>query len=489
MGLFEQLKATPRWQERRELVHACNDAAALLAWLPMEIEGWVRAPMASKFGQLGGPEAHKALEVLAQDESGMVRIAAVGALNTLATLEARFQIRETYTRDEDHHVRHAVVQSDVPVGQSEALGTLHATLDYETDPQKRALAIYWAALAAGKVILPNLHWLWQTENAPEVRQQLAELLASLGGEVEQQLLVRGLTEELSPRVRADLIRLLEKYRGELAREAFLHALPIERDDAVRAALVRALSRWDDREVLEALYKAQEHHATDQTRLTTQAAHQELEKKISQQSGAELLAWLAVEPTAELRNRLLQALCERAPITIDGLREFLVAAIKTEHDDRVRASMVRTLGYWHDDEVLEQLYVLLSEILDYYAPTDPMVRYTRTVLLMTLKSFYERQEVATLDIQLTAEAHYLVRSLLFRALHNRNTVEAREAMLRALSREQHPGNLLPFCSYLRHWGSDTALSILRECSLRETDAEFQKSILQTIELLENAFELE
>ncbi|WP_395088566.1 hypothetical protein [Armatimonas sp.] len=30
----------------------CNDAAALLAWLPLEIEGWVRAPMASKFGQL-----------------------------------------------------------------------------------------------------------------------------------------------------------------------------------------------------------------------------------------------------------------------------------------------------------------------------------------------------------------------------------------------------------------------------------------------------
>ncbi len=252
MGFIEQLKATPKWQERRELVRECNDAAVLLAWLPHENEGWVRAAIATQLGQLGGPEAHKALDRLAQDESGMVRIAAVGALNTLATLEARFQLRETYARDEDPHVRQAVVQSDVPVGESAALGKLHATLAYQSDPHKRALAIYNAMLEVGKAVVPTLRDLWKTETEPEVRKMLVDLLANLGEAEERQILLIGLLQEPSSQVRRDIVRIFTKWGGSETRQVFLTALPQESDEILQIALIRALAQWKDRGVARAL---------------------------------------------------------------------------------------------------------------------------------------------------------------------------------------------------------------------------------------------
>ncbi|WP_394794424.1 HEAT repeat domain-containing protein [Armatimonas sp.] len=347
MTFFEQLKATPKWQQRRELVRECNDAAALLAWLPLEIEGWVRAPMASKFGQLGGPEAHKALEILAQDESGMVQVAAVGALNTLATLEARFQLRETYARDEDPHVRQAVVQSDVPVGESAALGKLHATLAYQSDPHKRALAIYNAMLEVGKAVVPTLHDLWKTETEPEVRKMLVDLLAKLGEEQERQLLLTSLLQEPSFLVRRDIVRISTKWGGSETRQVFLTALPQESDEILQIALIRALAQWKDRGVARALLT----HQLPPCSMTVYKMIQEaIEPILKNLPLAELGVWLPQEQEAMIRLRIVKEIRQREA----AAREILLAAFHREQDPSVRAELIEAVAVWADEEEIRTL---------------------------------------------------------------------------------------------------------------------------------------
>ena len=307
MGFIEQLKATPKWQQRRELVRVCDDAAALLAWLPLEIEGWVRAAIATQLGQLGGPEVHKALEVLAQDESGMVRVAGVKALDAIQNLEARFQIRETYARDEDHVVRRATVETEVPVGESAALGKLHATLAYQSDPHERALAIYNAMLEVGKAIVPTLHDLWKTETDPVVRQMLVDLLANLGEAQERQLLLTSLLQEPSFLVRRDIVRIFTKWGGSETRQVFLMALPQESDEILQIALIRALAQWKDRGVARALLT----HQLPPCSMTVYKMIQEaIEPILKNLPLAEFGVWLPQEPEAMIRLRIIKEIRQR-----------------------------------------------------------------------------------------------------------------------------------------------------------------------------------
>ncbi|MCX6366664.1 MAG: HEAT repeat domain-containing protein [Armatimonadetes bacterium] len=226
-------------------MHSSTDAVALFAWLPHETEGWVRAAMAKAFGELGGPESHQALERLGQDDSGMVRIVAVKALEQLADLEAHFQLREIYAHDDDHLVRLSVVETDLPVGESDSLGALYATLAYQADPQKRMLVIYNTILEVGRAIVPHLRNLWITETAPEVRLLLVQQLIRLGDGSEPALWRTALLSEKAPTVRAALIKALSHEEDPATRAVFLKALAQEEIESLRLQLLQALRHWHD----------------------------------------------------------------------------------------------------------------------------------------------------------------------------------------------------------------------------------------------------
>lgn len=82
MPTLSALQSEPSWQKRRELVRQTTDVGVLLAWLPHEKEGWVRAAVATELGKLGGAEALSALRTLAKkDPSPVVQLAAQGALS------------------------------------------------------------------------------------------------------------------------------------------------------------------------------------------------------------------------------------------------------------------------------------------------------------------------------------------------------------------------------------------------------------------------
>lgn len=340
MGLFEQLKATPRWQERRELVRQTKDAAALLAWLPHEREGWVRAAMATVLGELGGPEAHKALERLTHDDSGFVRIAAIKALDAIANLEARFQVRAAYERDDDPLVRRAAVESGVSVGDAAALGVLESALAQETEPNARASAIYQAMLDAGAAILPRLRQLWNTETAPPVRMQVAEILLRLGDSDDRARLAGALSVEPKPQVRSVLIKYLSLARESSGRQAFLEWFPHEPEPSLQLMLVSALRRWPDRDCFRALV------LTNRPLSDSAVIHYKLRRDawegiLAQLPSALLGSWLLEEPERSVRLILVQALRKRS----DEPREVFLTLLRREREPDIAKELIESLLAW------------------------------------------------------------------------------------------------------------------------------------------------
>ncbi|WP_309708094.1 HEAT repeat domain-containing protein [Armatimonas sp.] len=299
MDILEQLSQESRWQQRRELVRSSTDAVALFAWLPQETEGWVRAAMAKAFGELGGPEAHKALEQLGHDDSGFVRIAAVKALDAIQNLEARFQLREIYARDEDHIVRLSVVETHLPLGESDSLGTLYATLAYQTDPQKRMLAIYNAILEVGQAIVPHLRNLWITETAPEVRLLLVQQLTRFGDGSEPALWRTALLCEKAPTVRAALIKALSDEEDQTTRAVFLKALAQEEIEHLRLQLLQALRHWHDFAIFQAFSA---HWNAFRSPGTYPQVRLLLEDFLTHIPTDELISWLLADESIVHRNQ-------------------------------------------------------------------------------------------------------------------------------------------------------------------------------------------
>jgi HEAT repeats len=369
MQLLDQLDGEPRWQVRRKRVACSTDAAALLTWLPHETEGWVRAAMAKVFGELGGPESQKALEQLVHDESGLVQREAVKALDRLQTLTARFTLRETYAQAEDHNVRRAVIETQVPVGQSPELlgesrllvpegvarGKLHFALAHLTDPHSRALAIYNTMLEVGKAIVPSLRDLWKTETEPVVRQMLVDLLANLGEREERQLLLRSLVHEPTIQVRRDIIRIFTKWGGRETRQVFLAALPTEPDENLQVTLIQALTRWKDWDVVHALYSHQT--MTVGAPLSYQASQAAIHELIDSLPLVELGICLPREPEAGIRLAIVKIVRHRGA----GARNILISALRTEPDPDVRAELIEAVAVWGDEE---EIRTLLYECLYY-----------------------------------------------------------------------------------------------------------------------------
>ncbi len=352
MGLYEQLKATPRWQVRRELVHSSTDAVALFAWLPHETEGWVRAAMAKAFGELGGPESHKALEQLVHDESGLVRREAVKALDQLQTLTARFTLRETYVQEDDPLVRRAVAESQVPIGEPTGLGKLYTTLAYEKDPLARSRAIQNAAIESGRQLLPNLYTLLQTESAPMVRQTLYDLILALGGPEALQYVIQNINRESSPQVRGSLVHLLSRHGGDSIPDVFLRCILIEQNDMVRAAHVNALGAWQSREMVQTLQAISERFAHIDSYATLMAARRIRDVQLAQLSVSELFSWLSTEPSTGLRASIVELLIKPPHATTPGLRRALVAHALHEEDDSIVGTILHFLENWYSNRTSE-----------------------------------------------------------------------------------------------------------------------------------------
>jgi HEAT repeats len=351
--LIEQLKNTPRWQERRELISQSNDAAVLLAWLPSEKEGWVRAALATRLGVLGGPAAHKALETLAQDDSGLVRVAAIQALDAIQNLEARFQIREAYEREDDPLVRRAAVESRVPVGDAAALGKLEATLAYETDPNARALAIYQAMLDAGSAVLPRLRQLWRSETTPRVRVEVAEILLRLGDSDDRECLAEALAVEPTPQVRRVLIEHLKRAGEVSGREAFLAWFPHETEPALQLSLMSALRRWPDRDCFRALVLTQHPGSLP---VHFQHRREAWESILAQLPSPVLGSWLLEEPEVHVRLVLVQALRKRS----DPPLELFLALLRRERDPVIAKELIEALVAWESLDHRTLFSVLFEE---------------------------------------------------------------------------------------------------------------------------------
>lgn len=482
MGLLEQLKAIPRWQDRREQVRQTEDVAALLAWLPHEKEGWVRAALATQFGQLGGSVAHSALARLStEDASGLVQVAAAKALAQLGTPEAQQELQKLFEQADDPLVRQAAAQNQTAGSseQSAAIETLLETLRHETIGHKRALALYQAGQRAGAQLLPTLHALWQTETEPLVRQELIGLLARLGGDAELALFVPALRQEPSLHVRISLVKALLTRRTAATQEVFLQALPQEPTEAVRFQLIHALNHWKDRRVLCVLYES-----INASRFpgTYPQIQQMLNNSLRTIPTAELVAWLDDEPRVGLCELFIKALSGRGT---EG-RQVLLDQLKTQTRRELFRYLIAAVMTWQDEEVRELLYTLFDREARADRPRTPPVLDDDYVsndycfyLVRALGTFYQKWSFERLNAQLTNEPHAAIRDTLFDTLHQLRTPEAVEACFAALRREKTPYLIQGYARRLFFKSPDTVLELLCERWLDEVDELLQRELWRAL----------
>ncbi|MBB6052419.1 HEAT repeat domain-containing protein [Armatimonas rosea] len=480
---MEQLKATPRWQDRRELVRQTDDAGALLAWLPHEKEGWVRAALATRLGQLGGSVSHSALARLSTDDaSGLVQVAAAQALAQLGTPEAQQELQKLLEWADDLLVRQAAAQNQTAGSseQSAAIETLLETLRHETIGHKRALALYQAGQRAGAQLLPTLHALWQTETEPLVRQELIGLLARLGGDAELALFVPALRQEPSMHVRISLVKALLTRRTAATQEVFLQALPQEPTEAVRFQLIHALNHWKDRRVLRVLYES-----INASRFpgTYPQIRQMLDNSLRTIPTAELVAWLDDEPWVGLCELFIKTLSGRGT---EG-RQVLLDQLTTQTRRELFRYLIPAVMTWQDEEVRELLYTLFDREARADRPRTPPVlddAYNISIdywfyLVRALGTFYQKWSFERLNAQLTTEPHAAIRDTLFDTLHQLRTPEAVAACFAALRREKTPYLIREYARRLFFKSPDTVLELLCERWLDEVDEVLQRELWRAL----------
>ena len=483
MQLLDQLNGEPKWQVRRELVRGSTNAAALLAWLPHETEGWVRAAMAKAFGELGGPESQKALEQLVHDESGLVRREAVKALDQLQTLTARITLRETYVQEDDPLVRRAVVESQVPIGESMGLGKLYATLAYETDPLARSRAIQNAAIETGRQLLPNLYTLLQTESAPMVRQTLYDLLLALGGPEALQHVIESINRESSPQVRGHLVHLLSRHGGDAVQDVFLRCILIEQNDAVRAAHVNALGAWKSREMVQTLQALSERFSHIDSYATLMAARRIRDAQLAQLSISELFSWLSTEPSTGLRACIVDLLIQPPLATTPGLRRALATHALREENDSIVGTILHFLENWYANRIREFKHAHFLAEIDRQVPADiprDSAAYNEAfaTLRRTLIQHYKKMPADVACTLLQAATHPGERHQLFMVLQTSTPItdQTRNVLCNVILTETNRALLYTFALSVRKIMSISLAELIQQRLTEEKDTAIREELL-------------